>query len=372
MTVRVYRSTDASAPVLTGQAGKLTDLLDAVLVNGYGSMTAAGWTINQTTTNKRGYKQNLTGSNNSSGMLLYVEDTAAGAGGAKEARVTGFETMSAITPTGTGQFPTGAQSTLGTGLLVVRKSNTADATARPWTIVANGQTIYIFIETGDVTVPLATCPFVFGDFKSFKASDQYAVCIIGRTAENSALANIDPLHAIGGGTLNAQYGLANTMFGHFVARHWTGSGGSVKVGKMIDTSKMGAVGYIASGGTQAAVGSWSGDAATSVTQTTVNLSLGRFASTTVGASASWPYPNGPDGALWMSPIFINHNSSLRGYLAGLWAPLHDRPLGHSDTLTFSAGNLNGKSMVAQNIMAFINNVSTDAGQVLAEYSDTWT
>jgi hypothetical protein len=47
MTVRIYRSTDGSAPVLTGQAGKLTDLLDAILVNGYGSKTAAGWTINQ-------------------------------------------------------------------------------------------------------------------------------------------------------------------------------------------------------------------------------------------------------------------------------------------------------------------------------------
>jgi hypothetical protein len=61
MTVRVYRSTDASAPVLTGQVGSLTALLDAILVNGYGALTAAGWTIAQTTTNKRGYKQNTTG-----------------------------------------------------------------------------------------------------------------------------------------------------------------------------------------------------------------------------------------------------------------------------------------------------------------------
>jgi hypothetical protein len=30
---------------------------------------------------------------------------------------------------------------------MIRKSNTADATARAWTIVANGQTIYLFIET---------------------------------------------------------------------------------------------------------------------------------------------------------------------------------------------------------------------------------
>lgn len=42
MTVRVYRWDDASAPTLTGQLGSLITLLDAVLVNGYGSKTAAG------------------------------------------------------------------------------------------------------------------------------------------------------------------------------------------------------------------------------------------------------------------------------------------------------------------------------------------
>ena len=44
MTVRVYSSTDASAPVLTGQVGSLIAVLDACLVNGYGTKTAAGWT----------------------------------------------------------------------------------------------------------------------------------------------------------------------------------------------------------------------------------------------------------------------------------------------------------------------------------------
>jgi hypothetical protein len=134
MTVRAVSSNPASpfynanAPTLTGQVGSLTAVLDAVLVNGFTGFTALGWSINQTTTNKRGYKQNLTGSNNASGMLLYVDDTGPGAGAAREARVCGFETMSAITPTGTGQFPTSAQSAVGTGQLVIRKSTTADAT----------------------------------------------------------------------------------------------------------------------------------------------------------------------------------------------------------------------------------------------------
>ena len=38
----VYRSDDAGAPNLTGAAGSLIAILDAVLVNGYGAKPAAG------------------------------------------------------------------------------------------------------------------------------------------------------------------------------------------------------------------------------------------------------------------------------------------------------------------------------------------
>jgi hypothetical protein len=345
MTVRIYRSTDASAPTLTGQAGSLTTLLDAVLVNGYGSQTAAGWSINQTTTNKRGYLQNTTGSNNPSGMLLYVDDTAPTT--AKEARVCGFETMSAITPTGTGQFPTSGQSSIGTGQLVIRKSTTADATARAWTCIANGQSLYFFAETGDQTSPIAAFPFFFGDFFSYKTSDSYAVGIIGRAVENGSSPINDPLHAIG-----VQSGSATPMtqvcVGCYAARNWTGVGGSVQFGKMIDSSLMG------SSGNQAASGSL-GNA---------SIAMGRNTST-----ANFAYPNGSDGALWVSPIRINHSNAIRGYLPGLWAPLHDRPLNHNDTLTVSGGNLNGKSLIIQQIPAWTG--GTDVGQVVAETSNTW-
>jgi hypothetical protein len=45
MTVTVYKSTDASAPVMCGQYGKLVQLLDAILVNGYGAKASLGWSI---------------------------------------------------------------------------------------------------------------------------------------------------------------------------------------------------------------------------------------------------------------------------------------------------------------------------------------
>lgn len=51
--VQIYKSTDANAPVLTGQVSKLVDLLDAVLVNGYttasvASITRSGSTVTVT------------------------------------------------------------------------------------------------------------------------------------------------------------------------------------------------------------------------------------------------------------------------------------------------------------------------------------
>lgn len=356
MTVRVYRSTDASAPVLTGQTGSLVALLDAVLVNGYGALTAAGWTIGFTTTSKRAYLQNLTGANNASGMYLYVDDAGPGAGTFKEARACGFETMSAITPTGTGQFPTSGQSAVGVGTLVIRKSTTADATARAWTIIANGQTVYLFIETGDQTTPIAAFPFVFGDFFSYKTSDSYAVAIVGRTGENSANPNVDWLHAIGP-VSPGLVSLTQACTGHYVARSWTGVGGSTQVGKIIDETKM----------MQNTLATAYGGLTTSSTTTgSAQFAIGRNSNTSF-----FPYPNGPDGACWVSPIWINHSNSVRGYFKGLWAPLHDRPLNHNDTYTVSGGNLNGKSMIAQQIPSAAP-TSTDVAQIHIEYSDTWT
>jgi hypothetical protein len=375
MTVRAVSNNpvspfyNANAPNLTGQTGSLTSLLDAVLVNGFTGFTNLGWSINQTTTNKRGYKQNLTGANNSSGMLLYVDDT--GPTTAKEARVCGFETMSAITPTGTGQFPTSAQSSIGTGQLVIRKSTTADATVRYWTIVGNGQTFYLFTETGDNTAPLATCFFLFGDFKSFKTSDAYAVAIMGRTVENSGSSINEPFQnylsrnttnflGLPGGALGA------TCFGHFVARSWTGAGGSVKIGKIAPWA------FTISGDTNGnSTGTYCGE--TQVSMSTIGSSplqtSGRFAFNI----QSWPAPNGPDGALALGRTWISHGGSMRGYFPGLWTLLHDRAVGHNDSFTVTGGDLNGKSLLGQNFQAYIlQSANAENGVVVVETSDTWT
>lgn len=44
MAIKIYRSTDAGAPSLTGQAGSMITVLDAVLVNGYNTVSVSGIT----------------------------------------------------------------------------------------------------------------------------------------------------------------------------------------------------------------------------------------------------------------------------------------------------------------------------------------
>src|SRR5690349_16189318 len=147
MTVQIYRSTDSSAPVLTGQVGKLTDLLNACLVTGYGSKSAAGWTRAFNGTNQRTFRNSA---DDGTGYYVYVDDAGPGAAGAREARARGYITQTAL-DTGTGQFPTSALLAIGTGAVVWRKSNTADSTARAWTLIADSTVFYLFVETGDQT-----------------------------------------------------------------------------------------------------------------------------------------------------------------------------------------------------------------------------
>lgn len=318
MAVTCYRSSDASAPTLTGVVGSLTTLLDAVLVNGYGSQPAAGWTIAFTGTNQRVYTQGT----GSSGLSLYVNDTAIST--AQEALVTGFEVASAL-GTGTGQFPLTAQNNLGGtagGALRWRKSTTASATVRNWTIVADATCLYLFVETGDLGSPQSAYGFFFGDIFAYKASDPYRALLIGGTSNNSN----------GGDNFHSM--VANptaTLAGHYMPRTWTGGGTSIAAGK---------IQFGISNGNNAALGHPN--------------------------SANFVYPNGPDGGLYMSPVWIVHNSAMRGYMKGLWSPQQDEPLNHNDVLTGS-GAQSGKTFLCQNIQAG----GSLNGQALIEISNTW-
>lgn len=144
----VYRSDDASAPAIDGTAGSLIAALDAILVNGYGAKSAAGWTKPYTGTNKAAFQQGA-------GLSHYLRvDDSDG----RLARVIGYGAMSDV-DTGTNEFPTAGQIS---GGLYARKSITATSTARPWICFANDSAFYIFLF-GNRTGALAPNGFDGGD-----------------------------------------------------------------------------------------------------------------------------------------------------------------------------------------------------------------
>jgi hypothetical protein len=333
-TVTVYRSTDGSAPSLTGAVGSLVTVLNDCLVVGYGSQSAAGWTNPYNSGGNKAVFRNS--AVDGTGLYLNVDDN--GTTTAKEAYMTGFETMSAFN-TGTNQFPTSAQLNIGSnpaGSVVCRKSTTADSTARAWTVIADDTCFYLFTESGDFTNPTGAFCFFFGDIFSYKSSDAYRCMIIGRTTANSSAATIEWVPALATGTTT---GLATAVSGHYMDRSWTGVGGSLAVGKHSDLFKTG----------------WGNT-------TGVFMGLNQNA-------AYFPYPNGPDGGLYLAPAWVHHSSAVRGYMKGCWNPLHTTPLNHNDTYS-GTGNLAGKSFVVQNVQ--YANAAGNLAQIHIETSSTWS
>lgn len=293
----IYRSTDASAPSLFGASGSLLTVLNACLVNGYGSKAAAGWTLPLGTsgTDIVAYKQGA-----GAGMCLMVNDAASEAALGREALACGYAAVSSEGPsgmgTGTGQFPTPAQL-LTVGAVVIRKSNTADSTnARAWAILADASTFYLFIQSGDISG--AYMAFMFGDFFSLAGSaDPYRCAIIGRGTENQSNADT----ATGGfdqvGTVES-----SPLSGFFWANSLSGASGSQKFVLVGDMSKTAYVGTV--------------------------LSL----------QGVIPSPNTYDSSYYICPLYLSDSSfGLRGMLRGCYMLCH-ATTNFSDGQTFSGAN----------------------------------
>lgn len=270
----IYTSADPSAPQLYGSSGSLVTVLTACLVNGYGSMPKAGWSADYTLTEGSGSTFRPP-----SGSQFYLCVTDNGQNAYKEARIRGYEIMTAF-DTGSGMFPlTGFQGANGLGVLTVKKSNTNDVTAsRPWIVAADAYTAYMWIMDG-TTGNVYTQGFSFGDIYSIKnTSDDYRCIIVGRNVitDNATSSPFDWIN-----WANAQ------APGHFMARSWTGYGLSISVGKFSDKSRF----------------------------TSANMS---------GSNA---FPNGPDNAIYLSPIYLSEVTgsglaTVRGRLRGIYAVAH--------------------------------------------------
>jgi hypothetical protein len=301
----IYRSSDASAPVLHGDAGSLITVLDACLVNGYGAQSAAGWTKAFSGTNKAAYR----GGSGVQHYLRVQDDAPHGTALGREARIRGFETMSDV-DTGTGDFPDTTQQTNG---LIVRKSAATGTTARDWIIFADDRTIYGFFYSADVAnVPTS---WMFGEGFSLQSGDAFNTIITARTGanENSNVVTVTQENLTRLAPMSATASTRFAGLAHYMPRGYTGTGGSAHVGKHGDMTK--------------------GDGA-STGQSYLNGLV--------------PYPNPEDGGLMLSPIWIHDPNTapsynIRGRMRGFWHFLHD-PSSVADGDVFAGvGELSGKS-----------------------------
>lgn len=301
MAVYTLTMNSASAPPVNGTAGSLIAVLDFCLV------TTMGWTKPFTGTNLAVYKQPA-GSN---GFYLSVDDTGGG-----NARVVGYETMTAVT-TGTGPFPTTTQFAGGG---YVYKSNAADTTARPWAFFSDGKIFHLFISYGSAATAFNLTnlysDFTFGDFKSYKVGDVFNTLLIANTSANASIPSMQ----------NVSSDWSTVTSGHWCARSFTQTGTSVALAKYSDLGTLRNSSYIGAG-TNA-------------------------------------YPSPIDGGIIMSRVTVGESGQgRRGTIPGIWAHGHVNTILQSGDTFNGAGDLAGRSF---NYWGF------QSGAAVMETTDTWS
>lgn len=331
MTVKVYASHDVGAPTLRGQAGSLIALLDACLVNGYGSQTSAGWTKPYSSTTLIGAYRPPSGNR----MYLQVNDTCSGAGwlyngydaALVRSRFVGYETMTAIN-TGTNQFPSPPQSPnlSGDGAigLYLRKSVSADTYNRRWLLLATSTFMWLWIDSDSNQLPTGYTTaaisypsgalYCFGDLIPSMTGDAYATFIMG---------DVGTL-GYSTGAYSGSYAYTPTPFntscqGHFLARSYSQTGSSITAGKTLDYSKI-----------------------------------------------NFPTPNPIDGTISIVPVYAYEGGApgyIRGRIPGFYQLGHaPGPYQYGDLIN-GTGDLAGKQFIV---------VPTNGSRNrLLEISDTW-
>jgi len=253
----IYTSSDPYGPgAINGLTGSLLTVLDACLVNGYGTgsnyKAPAGWTkpLPNVSGSLGCYKQG-----SGSQFTMFVNDSGPNtSAAAREAWVTGWESMTSLAPSGSvftasnsagsgyGQFPLPPQL-LTYGHVVWRKSVANDYTSKSWMIMADASTMYMWINTADTTAPPFYMHYGFGDFYSLAGTNDKARCFIyGRVAENAAgsAGQYDWTDLISfSNQIDTGNQLSVAQPGHFLARNAVGGASSVGFTKKGDNSYTG-------------------------------------------------------------------------------------------------------------------------------------
>ena len=323
----IYSSTDPGAPVLSGQAGSLVALLDAILVDGYGSGGNAkaplGWSREFTATNKRAYRLPPVGT---TGYYLRVDDTAM-VGNARHAWLRGHKSLSDI-DTGTDAVPDAAIAANSAGIMWI-KSITADGTARAWWAIGNERALYLFIAASNNAE--REVPLFVGDITTRMAVDGYNFVIAG-----------SPLATYTGTTSQSHSHFLNAV------SSWSST----------STTLAAASGVIARG--------------ISGLPGAEYVTIPFFGAGTIGSGSGFPYPDAAGNELIVDHIRAKSAAQwgFRGYFPGVLGPAHDLPLvdrQRYDDLQV----LGGVSVIAKNFKDGGINTSTGMGQVLFVVDQEW-
>lgn len=241
-----------------------------------------GWTKPYSGTNKAAYLPAVAYCQN---YLRVLDDsTTPTSASGRWAKLRGYETMSDV-DTGTGLFPTTAQSTNGLSCI---KSSTSDATARNWWLAGDGGIFYLgtFWYASQLTVAGG---YAFGDINSLRSGDAYSTILIAEGPTQDTLPGSQ-------GTANyfSSLGAYNaTQIGKYVTRSYNQLGSSTACGMMGDNGVSTRMGY-----------------------------------------DGMAYPHPPDNGLLFAPVAVVETSCIRSRaLPGMYYPLHQLPLAYLDTVT---------------------------------------
>lgn len=281
----IYTSDDPGSPVLTGQIGSLTALLDAVLVDGYGSgpdaKASAGWTRAYTAANKRVYRNNPV---SGSGYSLWVDDTGT-VGNARHGWFRGFEEMSDV-DSGVNPVPLVAQRTNG---CLVAKSTTLSSVARPWIILATERSFYLLVDMGTNGW---FHPMFAGDPVSYVPGDRHAFTVTNPNPTDVSYVGgqfvNDSVLCVASSTFSAPAATASC----YIGRSHNGVAGSVSAN-----------------------------------------SYAFIQGTTVGGAGGAAYPSAVNGGLFTTRLILMHAARLpRGHFPGLVVANENIPFASFDSM----------------------------------------
>jgi hypothetical protein len=248
-------------------------------------------------------------------MFLRVDDNTA-----QNARAVGYESMTDVN-TGTGAFPTNTQQS---GGLWWPNANSTATTARPWLVIADDRSFYVWVNTATTGFEGDGFLYGFGDFNSFKSGDAYSCFITGSTTNLAASASAS------GQTLSNCEVAGTGVQSQWVARSFTSIGGALQTGRRIESYPL--------------------------------------ANAYSGATASVAYPNGADNALILSRTVLTETTGpvLRGVLPGLFFIPHAIGTG-----TFSHRNkIDGQGPLAGRKLMMVRNQGGPAATVATQATST--